>query len=144
MFISLHPRRKSSEFLYIDPYGIKALNSKLFDSFEAMGFATFEMLINFNSFGFFRDACRVMSVDYHSDEALSDLDDLVEYDPTAVDTTEQSRILLSEIAGGDYWMAIVRDYKEKKINGYQAERRLCKENRKRYAHHLHHIHGHEE
>ncbi len=67
-------RRKQglNVFLYIDPYGIKALDSALFDKYEAFGFHTLEMLINFNSFGFFRDACRVIRVD--STMALQTLD----------------------------------------------------------------------
>ena len=64
-------------FLYIDPYGIKALNSTLFSAMHSLNLNSFEMLINFNSFGFFRDACRVLSVNYTNDEALQDLSDLV-------------------------------------------------------------------
>lgn len=56
------------------------MDCALFDKFEAYGFRTLEMLINFNSFGFFRDACRVMKVGYKHDEALRNLDDLVEYE----------------------------------------------------------------
>ena len=120
-------KRGADVFLYIDPYGIQALDLGLFDKLGTYGFSSFEMLINFNSFGFFRDACRVMRVDYKNDEALQDLDDLVEYDPTEVDANQQSENLLTYIAGGDYWQAIVDDYKQKKINGYQAEKRLSTE-----------------
>jgi len=78
-----------------------------------------------------------MKVDYQNDEALQDLDDLVEYEPTPVSASKQSEKLLISIAGGDYWKAIVRDYQAKKINGYQAEKRLSTEYkqrlRKRYA-----------
>lgn len=118
-------------FLYIDPYGIKALDSGLFDKFALYGFRSIEMLINFNSFGFFRDACRVMRVDYKNDEALRNLDDLVEYDPTEVEANQQSENLLTRIAGGDYWKAIVDDFKQKRINGYQAEKRLSTEYKQR-------------
>lgn len=118
-------------FLYIDPYGIKALDSGLFDKFAAYGFKSIEMLINMNSFGFFRDACRVLSVDYQNDEALRDLDDIVEYDPTEVDDTYQSKNLLNGIAGGDYWQAIVKDYQAGRINGYQAEMRFSTEYKQR-------------
>ncbi|MGI6633825.1 MAG: three-Cys-motif partner protein TcmP [Christensenellales bacterium] len=124
-------RRGCNVFLYIDPYGIKALDSTLFDKFQTYGFYSFEMLINFNSFGFFRDACRVMRIDYKNDEALWDLDDLVEYEPTPVSVSKQSEELLINIAGGDYWKDIVRDYQAKKINGYQAEKRLSTEYKQR-------------
>lgn len=55
----LKDKRGYNVFLYIDPYGIQALDSQLFDEIGTYGFRSFEMLINFNSFGFFRDACRV-------------------------------------------------------------------------------------
>ena len=127
----LADKRGNNVFLYIDPYGIKALDSTLFDKFETYGFYSFEMLINFNSFGFFRDACRVMRIDYKNDEALWDLDDLVEYEPTSVSVSKQSEDLLINIAGGDYWKDIVRDYQTGRINGYQAEKWLSTEYKQR-------------
>ena len=133
----LSSKRGVNVFLYIDPYGIKALDSTLFDKFKTFGFRTFEMLINFNSFGFFRDACRVMRVDYKNDEALRDLDDLVEYEPTHVSASQQSEDLLINIAGGDYWKAIVSNYQAGRINGYQAEKRLSTE----YKHRLRQRYG---
>ena len=118
-------------FLYIDPYGIKALDSTLFDKFESFGFSTFEMLINFNSFGFFRDGCRVMSVDVSKDTTFTDLEDLVEYEATQVKSDSDSEKLLTNIAGGDYWKNIVEDYKNGKIDGYKAEKRLSTEYKQR-------------
>lgn len=127
----LSEKRGANVFLYLDPYGIRALDSALFDKFESYDFYSLEMLINFNSFGFFRDACRVMKVDYKNDEALQDLDDLVEYEPTQVSTSKQSADLLTRIAGGEYWKAIVTNYNEGRINGYQAEKRLSTEYKQR-------------
>lgn len=127
----LSSRKGENIFLYIDPYGIQALDSGLFDKFETYGFQSLEMLINFNSFGFFRDACRVMGASYIEDEALRDLDDLVEYDPAMVNTSKQSQDLLCRIAGGDYWKDIVLSYRNKEINGYKAEKRLSTEYKER-------------
>ena len=121
---SLSGRKGDNVFLYIDPYGIKALDSHLFAEIQGFEFRSFEMLINFNSFGFFRDACQVLRVDYKNDAALRDLDDLVEYEPTVVDSSQKSEWLLSDIAGGDYWKDIVKDYQQGAIDGYQAEMRL--------------------
>jgi len=45
--------------------------------------------------------------------------------------SKQSEELLSSIAGGEYWKAIVVDYQAGKINGYQAERRLSTEYKQR-------------
>jgi hypothetical protein len=127
----LSEKRGVNVFLYIDPYGIRALDFGLFEKFNSLGFHSLEMLINFNSFGFFRDACRVMKVNYQNDDALNGLDDLVEYDPTIVSSTQQSEKLLTSIADGDYWKQIVADYQLKKLNGYQAERRLSTEYKQR-------------
>lgn len=127
----LQDKMNQNVFLYIDPYGIKALDSNLFDRFKSFGFSTFEMLINFNSFGFFRDACSVMKVDVSQDEAFADLNDLVEYEATKVRADKQSADLLTNIAGGDYWKKIVEDYNAKKLDGYQAEKRLSTEYKKR-------------
>lgn len=118
----LSKKRGTNVFLYIDPYGIRALDYGLFEKVDSYGFNSLEMLINFNSFGFFRDACRAMGVGYTNDEALRDLDDLIEYDPTEFTVSPQSTELLSKIAGGDYWKDIVAQYNRKEINGYKAER----------------------
>jgi len=105
-------------FLYIDPYGIKALQYTLFSNFSNMNFNSIELLINMNSFGFVREACHALGTTY--DDA-SVFDDLVEYDSTTMDASEKSIVDLNEIAGGDYWIPIIEDYKRKKINGYEAE-----------------------
>lgn len=114
-------KQNSNIFLYIDPYGIKALDYALFSKFSDYGFSSIELLINMNSFGFMRAACRAMKVDYVLDESL---EDLVEYEPTVVDATPQSINLLNRIAGGNFWQSIVQDYNAKKIDGYEAEKRF--------------------
>ena len=118
---TLSKKGKVNVFLYIDPYGIKALDYGLFSQFADYGFNSIEMLINMNSFGFMRAACRAMKVDFVLDESL---DELVEYEPTLIDSTPKSISLLNSIAGGDYWQAIVKDYTAGKIDGYQAEQRF--------------------
>lgn len=127
----LSSKRGANVFLYIDPYGIKALDIALFDKFETYGFSTLEMLINFNSFGFFRDSCRALNVNYADDDAFKNLDELVEYEPTEVSASKQSEELLTRIAGGDYWKSIVASYKNSEIDGYKAERRLSTEYKQR-------------
>ncbi|WP_165073090.1 three-Cys-motif partner protein TcmP [Desulfovibrio sp. ZJ200] len=117
-------------FLYIDPYGIKALDYYLFSKFTDYKFNTLELLINFNSFGFFRDACRAMGV-ATIDEVFQDLSELKEYAPTRITHSEQSKDLLSQIAGGDYWKNIVLSYNRGEIDGYKAEKILSNEYKKR-------------
>lgn len=105
-------------FLYIDPYGIKALQCSLFDSFANGGFNSIELLINMNSFGFIREACHALGTTF---DDTSVFDDLIEYDTTKLNESEKSIKELNEIAGGDYWQAIIDDYKKHKIDGYKAE-----------------------
>lgn len=117
--------RSKNVFLYIDPYGIEALDSQILFPLSNYGFASFEMLINFNSFGFFRDACQAMNVS-KKDDALSNLDELVEYDPTKITNSPESISLLTRIVGSDFWKDVVLDYKNNRINGYQAEEIISK------------------
>lgn len=118
----LKNKRGSNIFLYIDPYGIKALNCSMFDSFLSNGFNSIELLINLNSFGFIREACNAMGARFEESDLF---DDLVEYDPSTFVANEKSIIDLNNIAGGDYWQQIVKDYKDKKIDGYEAEARFA-------------------
>ena len=107
-------------FLYIDPYGIKALNCSKFDEFANGQFNSVELLINMNSFGFIREGCRVMGRQFTVDDD-SFFDDLVEYEATMLDTWDKSMETLNQIAGGDYWKSIIEQYTGGKIDGYKAE-----------------------
>ena len=109
-------------FLYIDPYGIKALHCNLFESIS-QSFNTTELLINFNSFGFIREACRAMTVDFreHEQEILADLD---EYDPSVMQPSDNSIQELNGIAGGDYWQDIIGEYNTNAIDCYAAEKKF--------------------
>lgn len=122
-------------FLYIDPYGIKALDCTKFDAFANGQFNTIELLINMNSFGFIREACNVMGTKFKIDDS-GFFDDLVEYDPTVLDATDKSIEALNRIAGGDYWKEIIAQYKSGVIDGYKAEEyfseQYCQRLRKSY------------
>ena len=113
-------------FLYIDPYGIKALNCAMFDRFANNGFYSIELLINMNSFGFIREACHAMGTTFSIDDKAI-FDDLVEYDPTELSASDKSVLELDEIAGGTYWHTIIKDYNDKKIDGYEAEERFARQ-----------------
>lgn len=114
----LQNKRDYNVFLYIDPYGIKALQSSLFDTYSQKPFNSIELLINFNSFGFIREACHSMGIKFREESMLTDL---VEYDSTHMDHSQKSVQELNKIAGGDYWQQIIYDYKNNTINGYDAE-----------------------
>jgi len=110
-------------FLYVDPYGIKALAHKLFVKFSTCyKFNSIELLINMNSFGFIREGCRVLGGDFDNESMF---EDLVEYDNTRLDISEKSVITLNEIAGGDYWKAIIESYKQNKRDIYEAEEQFA-------------------
>lgn len=117
--------KKTNVFLYIDPYGIKALNANLFDSL-INSFETAELLINFNSFGFIREACRAKKILFreNEDEIFKDLE---EYDSSVLNSIYE----IDEIAGGSYWQKIIDDYNQGIIDCYQAEKRLSNEYKNR-------------
>jgi len=108
-------------FLYVDPYGVKVLNAALFDALS-VAFNTAELLINLNSFGFIREACRVMKIVFREkeDEIFSDIE---EYDSSVMDSIDE----LNAIAGGSYWQAIISDYGQRKIDCYQAEKEFARQ-----------------
>lgn len=121
-------------FLYIDPYGIKALDYNLFKYFTSSNeYYSVELLINFNSFGFIREACRVLGMNF-GDETI--FEDLVEYDETKLDKNEESIKILNEIAGGDYWQDILHKKNDGLIDTKEAEKLFsdmyCKALRKHY------------
>ncbi|MCH5152539.1 MAG: hypothetical protein J1F68_01065 [Clostridiales bacterium] len=118
-------------FLYIDPYGIKALNCWQFDGFARSGFNSIELLINLNSFGFIREACNALGTRFDDKELF---DDLVEYEPSRFVASEKSIQDLNDIAGGDYWQEIIKDYKASKIDGYEAEKTFADEYCRRLSH----------
>lgn len=118
-------------FLYVDPYGVKVLNAKLFDS-VATAFRTAELLINLNSFGFIREACRVKKISFRERESEV-FSDLEEYDSSTMESFQD----LDNIAGGSYWQEIIDKYGRGEIDCYDAEKefsRLYKERlRKNYT-----------
>ncbi|QNK41577.1 three-Cys-motif partner protein TcmP [Caproicibacter fermentans] len=117
--------RTLNVFLYVDPYGVKVLNATLFDSL-AVAFSTAELLINLNSFGFIREACRVMKVAFREreDEIFSDLE---EYDSSVLDSIQE----LNDIAGGDYWQTVIDAYSTGKIDCYEAEKEFSQQYKER-------------
>lgn len=114
----LKGKEGSNVFLYIDPYGIKALHYTFFEDFANKGFNSLELLINMNSFGFIREACRALGTSFDDDSIF---EDLIEYDLSEFTTSEKSIDSLNEIAGGDYWQTIIQEMIMGEIDGYQAE-----------------------
>ncbi len=119
----INSNQNSNVFLYLDPYGINSLDFSLYIEFLKCGLNTVELLINFNSFGFFREACRIYGVEYNDENGL--LGDLIEYDPSPVDSISLS-CDIDRIAGGNYWKKIINEYKNGKYDGYEAENLIVK------------------
>ncbi len=116
----LQNKLKYNVFLYVDPYGIKSLSASMFDKFARAEFNSLELLINLNSFGFIREACRVTGINF--DIGVNDFfDDLTEYDNSRMDKSEESVAQLNEIAGGEYWQDIVNRYNIREHSVYRAE-----------------------
>lgn len=112
-------------FLYVDPYGVKVLNADLFDA-VATAFRTAELLINLNSFGFIREACRVKKVSFREreDEVFSDLE---EYENSTLKSIQE----LDNIAGGSYWQEIIDRYGRREIDCYYAEKEFSRSYKQR-------------
>lgn len=128
----LSDKQGCNVFLYIDPYGVKALECSKFDQLALDKFYSVELLINFNSFGFIRAACAAMGTVFEEEYIMQDLD---EYDSSAYDSSERSRNSLDDIAGGDYWRDIIESYKLKSIDGFEAERQFADQYCKRLQRH---------
>lgn len=89
-------------FLYIDPYGIKCLDFQQFERIRAKNFFSLEMILNFNSFGFLREGCRLLHLNYES--LLNDDQGGEEYELDEANTIER----MNDIANGIYWQDIIR------------------------------------
>lgn len=61
----LQGKERCNVFLYIDPYGIKALKCSVFDGLSKKHFNSIELLINMNSFGFIREACHALGTSFN-------------------------------------------------------------------------------
>lgn len=120
-----HLGRGANLFLYVDPFGVKHLRTDWFQRLQG-AFDSTEVLLNFNSFGFFREACRVYGTELRDVEGL---DEIEERSPWDCGSPSESSQILTKAVGGDFWRDIVNEYKKEQIDGYEAEARLAKEYR---------------
>ena len=119
-------------FLYIDPFGVKCLPFSLFKFYNEKNFSSIEVLLNFNSFGFIRLACKIMKAEKSLIEKLDTIlkegviDESFIDDNSIINSIDAEKEL-SEIAGGDYWQEIISNLQNKKIDCYAAEKLISKE-----------------
>ena len=122
----LNGKKGANLFLYVDPYGIRHLDFDFFTSLIRQ-FRSVELLINLNSLGFLREACRVLKIPFQNEVDLSDLEN-------RDDSLIRSRELLNRFAGGNYWEKIIYDFYENKINFDDAEQTFVAEYCNRLRH----------
>lgn len=115
-FIEKYDPRGQNLFLYVDPYGIKSILFSHFERLRAKDFHSVELLLNLNSFGFLREACRLSDCLVKEDE----VPDHYEQDVNSPDR-------LDEIAGGDFWRSIIARYYSGEIDMSQAEEEFVAE-----------------
>lgn len=107
----------SSKFLYIDPYGYSSLNIGLLNTFKAFSNKSVELLVNFNTWGLFRNCCKNLNVELDIDLNFDGY--LIEAENVELKNEEITNFL-----GSDEWINLVIKYKEKKITCTKAERKL--------------------
>jgi three-Cys-motif partner protein len=116
-FLNQYPARGQNLFLYVDPYGIKSLRFEHFEEVIRRGFGTVELMLNLNTFGFLREACRVLKDRELREEDLSD-------DSPAYEQDVEDAATLDAIAGGDYWRPLVEAYYDGRMTFRQAEQQF--------------------
>jgi len=79
--------------------------------------SSLEIMMNFTSFGFLREGCRLLSIEGFETENSADV---YEDDPDSPNSHER----MDAIAGGQYWRDILRDYYDEKLDMRAAERKF--------------------
>lgn len=108
-------------FLYIDPFGVKSIPFHLFTQFSRLRSPSIEILLNLNSFGLFRLACSAFKI--KKNDCV--FDEYNDYDNVDKRSGDRNIAITDSIAGGTYWREIVEDYRDDKIDGYEAEEKLA-------------------
>jgi len=105
--------KNSNIFLYVDPYGVKSLSLNTFSQIKNKNFSSLEMLMNFNSAGFLREGCRLLTyADLFNDNEITDYES--DEDINTIDR-------MDSISGGSYWQDILRKFYKREISIYKAE-----------------------
>jgi len=99
--------------LYVDPYGVKHLPFHHFKEICSLDLNSIEILLNFNSFGFLREGCRLLNL---RNFECNDDSDVYEQDEA------NSVPRMNAIANGSYWQMILADYSSGMISMNEAER----------------------
>ena len=114
-------------FCYLDPFGIKDLQSTVLAGLANGKFNTTEILMNFNSFGLMRAACAHVGFKIREQEILGN--PFYDYEIIKRELDNLTPVASQELFDGIFgdhasWVEIVSQYKKGKIDGYEAERLL--------------------
>jgi three-Cys-motif partner protein len=112
-FVKENRDQRRNLLLYVDPYGIKHLPFHHFKEICLLDLNSIEILLNFNSFGFLREGCRLLDL---RDFECNDGSDVYEQDEA------NSVPRMNAIANGSYWQTILADYSSGTISMNEAER----------------------
>lgn len=112
-FVKENRGQRRNLLLYIDPYGIKHLPFHHFKEICLLILYSIELFLNFNSFGFLREGCRLLDL---RDFECDDDSDVYEQD----EANSVSR--MNAIANGSYWQMILKDYSNGTISMYETEK----------------------
>ena len=119
----LHRKSNANVFLYLDPYGVKHLDFNFLSSLSKK-FNSAELLINFNSHGFLRVACKFFKLDVPTEINWSYF---AEYDNDFNIPVNKSEEMLNKVAGGDYWKELTRRFYNRDIKFCDLEDVLSQE-----------------
>ncbi|MGD1832518.1 MAG: three-Cys-motif partner protein TcmP [Sphaerochaetaceae bacterium] len=106
---------------YLDPYGVKVLKMDYLKRFMRDELSSIELLINFNSFGFFRYACGAKNITIREQE-LKKPDEVDEMTPLTKNEGANRLEIFDEILGTRAWNRVIASYQSNLIDGYKAER----------------------
>jgi|GEM_PF-232984 three-Cys-motif partner protein len=121
---------KPNLLCYLDPFGVKDLKLKYLEELNNYELNSFELLINFNSFGFFRYACGASNIAIREQE-LRDPGEILERSPMTKREGARDRLaIFDEIIGSRSWRRVIDSYNDSRLNGYQAERLIAGLHRK--------------
>jgi three-Cys-motif partner protein len=110
-FLHTYSARNTHFLFYVDPYGIKSLRFSHFGRLKNMHPRSIEVLLNMNAFGFMREGCRLLGYKEKKDEEIPEY-----YNP---DVNNPDK--MDEIAGGDYWRDIIKDFYATEMSMKDAE-----------------------
>lgn len=105
---------QTNVLLFVDPYGIKSLDMARFRHILSLPVNTVELIMNFATFGFLREGCRLKRGEGFD---CADDSDVYEDDPDSANTPER----MNAIAGGNYWNDILDRYYTEELDMRAAE-----------------------